>query len=87
MIIIPDDGEERAITEAVWEAFEGWYGDKAYRHADFVEELETVLRRHIAGEIAAEGARLREDEEYPISREERDCYDDAARIALGAADG
>ncbi|MFJ9694907.1 hypothetical protein [Kitasatospora sp. NPDC101183] len=87
MIVIDGDGEERAITPDVWEAFAEWYGDKAYRKADFVEELEAALRRHIADEIAAEGQRLRDHEEWPLSREERDCYDDASRIARGGVDG
>jgi hypothetical protein len=81
------DGDEFKISPEVWAVFEGWYGDKAYRHADFVEEIEAKVRENVSKDVAARGQELREDDEWPISREERDCYDDAARIATEGVQG
>jgi hypothetical protein len=75
------DGDEYKISPEVWEIFEGWYGDKAYREAGFVEDIEAKVREIVSNDIAARGQARREDDEWPISRDERDCYDDAARIA------
>ncbi|WP_328967920.1 hypothetical protein [Streptomyces sp. NBC_00239] len=47
------DGEDHEITLAVWEVFERWYGDKAYRQAGMVAELEAEVRRQVADEFAA----------------------------------
>ncbi|WP_406324045.1 hypothetical protein [Streptomyces niveus] len=52
------DGEDRAITPAVWDIFAGWR-DKAYRDADIVERIEAAVRAQVAKERAAEeGPRL-----------------------------
>ncbi|MFD4699809.1 hypothetical protein [Streptomyces niveus] len=51
--------EQREITPAVWDVFTDWYGDKAYRKADFVERIEAAVRAQVAKERAAEeGERL-----------------------------
>ncbi len=41
--MIEIDGEEYEIYPAVWEVFEQWWGDKAYRHAEFVEEFQQAV--------------------------------------------
>lgn len=41
------DGEEYEIYPEVWEEFVGWWGDKAYRHADFVQGFQArVIESH-----------------------------------------
>lgn len=53
------DGEEHAITPEVWAVFDGWYGEKSYRHAGFVADIEAAVRAQVARERAAEeGDRL-----------------------------
>lgn len=47
---IPGDYEDRKITPAVWEFFEDFWGDKAYRQAEFVEGFEALVRGLVAGE-------------------------------------
>ncbi|MEV6684418.1 hypothetical protein AB0N28_03580 [Streptomyces sp. NPDC051130] len=47
------DGEEHAITPTVWEVFERWYGDKAYRQAGIVADIEAAVRAQVAEELAA----------------------------------
>lgn len=44
------DGEDYAITPEVWELFKGWWGDKAYRQADFVERFESTVRKQVVKE-------------------------------------
>lgn len=44
------DGEDFDITPAVWEVFDNWYGDKAYRKADFVERFESAVRAQVVKE-------------------------------------
>lgn len=74
------DGEDYEITPAAWDVFTDWYGDKAYRQAGFVAEIEAAVRKHVADEISDRGDELRSSDEG-ISREERACYDEAAEIA------
>lgn len=50
------DGEDWEITPAVWAVFETWYGDKAYRQAGFVEELEAAVRKQVADDLRAKAA-------------------------------
>ncbi|KDQ65715.1 hypothetical protein [Streptomyces sp. NTK 937] len=45
------DGEDFEISPAVWEVFDAWYGDKAYRQAGFVAEIEAAVRAQVAKEI------------------------------------
>ncbi|MET9959290.1 hypothetical protein ABZ128_09410 [Streptomyces sp. NPDC006326] len=47
------DGEEHAITPAVWEVFERWYGDKAYRQAGIVADIEATVRAQVEEELRA----------------------------------
>lgn len=84
---IPGDYEDRKISPAVWECFEDFWGDKAYRQAGFVAEFEALVRGVVASDIAERGEALRDDEESPISRDERDCYDDAAEVAVYGLEG
>lgn len=88
-MIISGDGPERKITPSVWSAFTVWYGQlRAARAAQFVEQLEELVREQVAADIAARGLALREDDDEGISREEWACYDDAATIARnGVASG
>ncbi|MFB8071089.1 hypothetical protein [Streptomyces californicus] len=44
------DGEDYEITPAVWDVFTNWYGDKAYRQAGFVAEIEAAVRAQVATE-------------------------------------
>ncbi|MFC8583188.1 hypothetical protein ACFUGD_01220 [Streptomyces sp. NPDC057217] len=80
MIRLEED-DEYPISPEVWQIFDQWYGDKSYRHAGMVVELEAAVRKRVAADILTRGATLRNDEEEPISRDEWDCYGDAARIA------
>lgn len=45
------DGEELDMSPRFWEAFAGWWGDKAYRQAWDAQELETVARECVREEI------------------------------------
>jgi hypothetical protein len=74
------DGEDYEITPAVWEVFKGWYGDKAYRQAGVVADIEAAVRKQIADDIDTRGYELRSSDEG-ISREEWGCYTEAAEIA------
>lgn len=67
MIVIDGDGEERAITPEVWEAFAGWYGDKAYRCADFVEELELTLRTAVVDDLRRAAREASPDSRWPVA--------------------
>ncbi|MFI2212998.1 hypothetical protein [Streptomyces sp. NPDC020141] len=44
-------GEDWTITPEVWEVFQRWYGDKAYRKAGFVAEIEGVVRECVAADL------------------------------------
>lgn len=46
------DGEEYEIYPDVWEVFQDWYGDKAYRQAGFVEDIQMQA---IASYLEAKG--------------------------------
>jgi hypothetical protein len=41
------EGDDYEISPEVWEVFEGWWGDKAYRQADMVEAIEKKVREAI----------------------------------------
>lgn len=41
------EGDDYQISPKVWEVFERWYGDKAYRQADMVEALEKAFRSEV----------------------------------------
>jgi hypothetical protein len=51
------DGDNYEITPAVWDAFDGWYGDKSYRHADFVEGIEWAVRSQVEAALKAKAAK------------------------------
>ncbi|MFF1417587.1 hypothetical protein [Streptomyces sp. NPDC058280] len=51
------DGDDYEITPDVWEVFKGWYGDKAYRHADFVEGIECAVRSQVEAALKAKAAK------------------------------
>lgn len=76
-------GELHEVSPEAWEAFDNWYGDKSYRHAHVVEEIERALRRKIANEIAEVQGKFREGEhgDEMSSREVRDAFDVAWGIA------
>lgn len=84
-MLIPGDDEERNITPAVWEKFEGWWGDKAYRQAGFVEELEALVRGSVADDLCDLQEELREGShgDELSSREVRDAFDMAYNVAKG----
>jgi hypothetical protein len=44
------EGDEYDITPVVWEVFQGWYGDKAYRQASMVEDIEKTVRSQVRRE-------------------------------------
>lgn len=81
MIIIDGDDEERAITPAVWEAFADWYGDKAYRKADFVEELELKVREAVVNDLRRAARAANPVGHHPMSGVL--TYVQAAEIAMG----
>ncbi|WP_181799334.1 hypothetical protein [Kitasatospora acidiphila] len=41
------NGDDYEISPGVWEAFESWWGDKAYRQAGMVEMIEKKVREVI----------------------------------------
>ncbi|APC46320.1 hypothetical protein HWB05_gp058 [Streptomyces phage BRock] len=43
--------EELDMSPRFWESFAGWYDDKAYRHADFAQELEMTARECAANDL------------------------------------
>lgn len=45
------DGQRWTIYPKAWEIFQDWYGDKAYRQASFVEELQAAVLDELADEI------------------------------------
>lgn len=45
------DGEELDMSPKFWEAFAGWWGDKAYRQAWDAQELELIARECVREEI------------------------------------
>lgn len=47
------DGEDWNITPAVWKVFDDWYGDKSYRCAGMVADLEAAVRETVADEQTA----------------------------------
>lgn len=51
------DGDEHAITPAVWEVFEHWYGDKAYRQAGIVADIEAAARRQVVTDLRVKAAK------------------------------
>ncbi|WP_432157799.1 MULTISPECIES: hypothetical protein [unclassified Streptomyces] len=84
-MVISGDEEERRITPAVWEKFADWWGDKAYRQAGFVEELEALVRSLAANDVAHLQTELRECAygEELSSRDVRDAMDLAYSAAKG----
>ncbi|MYW28348.1 hypothetical protein [Streptomyces sp. SID2119] len=51
------NGEDYEITPAVWDVFDNWYGDKAYRKADFVAEIEAAVRAQVVDDLRTKAAR------------------------------
>lgn len=47
------EGDDYEISPEVWEVFENWYGDKAYRQADMVEAIERAVRDVVREELRA----------------------------------
>ncbi|MEU7243372.1 hypothetical protein [Streptomyces sparsogenes] len=47
------DGEDWEISPSVWEIFDYWYGDKSYRQANFVEQIEAAVRAQVAADLEA----------------------------------
>ncbi|MFE5093263.1 hypothetical protein ACFRCI_23600 [Streptomyces sp. NPDC056638] len=50
-------GEDWNVTPAVWEVFDEWYGDKSYRHAGFVAEIEAAVRAQVVADLRAKATR------------------------------
>ncbi|WP_369147091.1 hypothetical protein [Streptomyces sp. R44] len=50
-------GEDCEISPEVWRVFDEWYGDKSYRHADMVAELEEVVRMKVVADLRAKAAK------------------------------
>jgi hypothetical protein len=78
-------GELWEVSPEAWKAFDDWYGDKSYRKAGVVAEIESAVRKKISDEICELQSRLRSDEddsEYS-TREVRDALDWAMGIAEG----
>lgn len=59
------DREDYAVTPEFWEAFAGWWGDKAYREADTAEWLEAKARNLAADELQEEVDDFGYDNYYP----------------------
>ncbi|MFJ4768498.1 hypothetical protein ACIP88_05175 [Streptomyces uncialis] len=51
------DGEDWEISPSVWTAFKDWHGDKAYRQARFVAEIEAAVRAQVADDLRTKAAR------------------------------
>jgi hypothetical protein len=47
------EGSDYQISPKVWEVFDNWYGDKAYRQAEMVEALERAVRDVVREELRA----------------------------------
>jgi hypothetical protein len=84
------DGEEWGISPEAWRSFEEWYGDKAYRHADVVQDIEWAVRNLIASKLSDLKWQMRAcDGTYPdeySTREIRDVMDMAIAIVLGGGE-
>jgi hypothetical protein len=76
-------GDLYEVSPEAWQAFDYWYGDKSYRHAHVVEEIERALRIKIANEITEVQTEFREGQhgDEMSSREVRDAFDVAYGIA------
>lgn len=42
------NGEEFNVTPEAWDSFEGFWGDKAYREAGWIESFEALIRKLVA---------------------------------------
>lgn len=59
----PDDEETECflivdgtmVPEATWRAFDLWYGDKSYRHVDFVLEMFYAALEDIKSQMKEQG--------------------------------
>ncbi|MEV7425197.1 hypothetical protein [Streptomyces sp. NPDC091212] len=49
-------GEDHEISPAVWNVFDDWYGDKAYRKVDFVARFEAAVRAQAAEDLRTKAA-------------------------------
>ncbi|MFE7398000.1 hypothetical protein [Streptomyces sp. NPDC057557] len=49
--------EEYDVTPAAWAAFDEWYGDKSYRYAYVVAEIEAAVRAQVVADLRAKAAR------------------------------
>lgn len=57
----PEDGcgcflevDGTLVPEAIWRVFDGWYGDKSYRHVDLVNEMYRAAIRDIQSQLDGE---------------------------------
>ena len=73
-------GELHEVSPEAWKAFDDWYGDKSYRHAYVVAEIEKAVRDRVTRGIAELQTELRESGEEMSSREVRDALDWAMDI-------
>lgn len=71
------NGEELDMSPKFWEAFAGWWGDKAHRQSWDAQELELTAREYAANSLQE----LLDDYDY----NDGDMYD--SDYTLGVAEG
>ncbi|WP_326812134.1 hypothetical protein [Streptomyces scopuliridis] len=49
--------EEYDVSPEAWQAFDDWYGDKSYRYAYVVAEIETAIRNQVVADLRVKAAR------------------------------
>jgi hypothetical protein len=71
-------GEEYEISPSVWELFEGWWGDKAYREAGMVQMIEKAVRKEVKKGLRKQLEALISDLDYDLHKNLQRSEDDGA---------